>query len=93
MAVFGPTDTLRCFSCHNLTGIPNLHVTPEGHLICSNCARNRQILPGPGGTVVVLGPESKVRREAPLQEGASADENGPEGTGYGPTRRPVSEPK
>jgi hypothetical protein len=97
MAVFGPTDKLRCFSCHNLTGIPNLHVTPEGHLICSNCEKNRQILWGLGGTVLVLGPESKGRREATLREGAPADENGTEGTGHDPSRQPagrlVSEPE
>jgi hypothetical protein len=97
MAVFGPTDKLRCFSCRNLTGISNLHVTFEGHLICRNCARNLQILSDLGGTGVVLEPDSNGRREAPLREGASADENGPEGTGHGPTRqpagRPVSEPE
>jgi hypothetical protein len=92
MAVFGPTDKLRCFRCHNLTGITNLHVTFEGHLICRNCARNLQILSDLSGTGVVLGFASNGRREAPLREGASADENGPEGTGDGPNRRPVGRP-
>jgi hypothetical protein len=51
MAVLGPTDTLRCFRCRNLTGVANLHVTPRGFLI-SNLAGAANLHVPPGGLLI-----------------------------------------
>ena len=53
--LMGLSDTVRCFVCHNLTGLLAARIVGDGLLACSRCAAHRQTLTGPGGEVELVG--------------------------------------